>query len=162
MIIKVTHHKVILISTNTENRCMIFSDQKRMMYLWFKHLLYMCGRGSLTINEKQLELKFGKEFYSEDLERYHPLPNYNIAPSHRLPVIKAIPYRHPKFWSISHRRTLGRVEISRWRTNTELHIDHPKTNRSNSTYPWSNASSDHARGGAHLARSFHSTTGSTW
>jgi putative SOS response-associated peptidase YedK len=49
----------------------------------------MCGRGSLTINEKQLELKFGKEFYSEDLERYHPLPNYNIAPSHRMPVIKA-------------------------------------------------------------------------
>ena len=49
----------------------------------------MCGRGSLTVNEKQLELKFGKDFYSEDLERYNPLPNYNIAPSHHLPVIKA-------------------------------------------------------------------------
>jgi len=49
----------------------------------------MCGRGSLTINEKQLELKFGKDFYSEDLERYNPLPNYNVAPSHKMPVIKA-------------------------------------------------------------------------
>jgi len=49
----------------------------------------MCGRGSLTINEKQLELKFGKDFYSEDLERYNPLPNYNVAPSHHMPVIKA-------------------------------------------------------------------------
>ncbi len=49
----------------------------------------MCGRSSLTVNEKQLELKFGKDFYSEDLERYNPLPNYNVAPSHNLPVIKA-------------------------------------------------------------------------
>ena len=49
----------------------------------------MCGRSSLTINEKQLELKFGKDFYSEDLEQYNPLPNYNVAPSHNLPVIKA-------------------------------------------------------------------------
>ena len=49
----------------------------------------MCGRGSLTINEKQLELKFGKDFYSEDLERYNPLPNFNVAPSHKMPVIKA-------------------------------------------------------------------------
>ena len=47
----------------------------------------MCGRSSLTVNEKQLELKFGKDFYSEDLERYNPLPNYNVAPSHHLPVI---------------------------------------------------------------------------
>jgi len=49
----------------------------------------MCGRSSLTVNEKQLELKFGKDFYSEDLERYNPLPNYNVAPSHNMPVIKA-------------------------------------------------------------------------
>ncbi len=49
----------------------------------------MCGRSSLTVNEKQLELKFGKGFYSEDLERYNPLPNYNVAPSHNMPVIKA-------------------------------------------------------------------------
>lgn len=49
----------------------------------------MCGRSSLTVNEKQLELKFGKEFYTEDLEQYNPLPNYNVAPSHNMPVIKA-------------------------------------------------------------------------
>jgi len=49
----------------------------------------MCGRGSLTVNEKQLELKFGKDFYSEDLERYNPLPNYNVAPTHYIPVIPA-------------------------------------------------------------------------
>lgn len=49
----------------------------------------MCGRSSLTVNEKQLEQKFGKDFYSEDLERYNPLPNYNVAPSHHMPVIKA-------------------------------------------------------------------------
>ena len=49
----------------------------------------MCGRGSLTINEKQLELKFDKHFYSQDVERYNPLPNFNVAPSHFMPVITA-------------------------------------------------------------------------
>jgi putative SOS response-associated peptidase YedK len=47
----------------------------------------MCGRGSLTRVEKELEQRFGSEFYSEDLERYNPLPSFNIAPTHRLPVI---------------------------------------------------------------------------
>lgn len=49
----------------------------------------MCGRASITVNEKQLELKFGKDFYSEDLERYIPIQNYNVAPTHQHPVIKA-------------------------------------------------------------------------
>ena len=49
----------------------------------------MCGRASLTVNEQQLELKFGKDFYSEDLEKYLPIQNYNVAPSHQHPVIKA-------------------------------------------------------------------------
>ncbi len=47
----------------------------------------MCGRSSLNKTEKELEERFGATFYSEDLERYNPLPNYNVAPSHILPVI---------------------------------------------------------------------------
>lgn len=47
----------------------------------------MCGRGSLTKVEKDLEKRFGSTFYSEDLERYNPLPNYNIAATQKLPVI---------------------------------------------------------------------------
>ncbi len=47
----------------------------------------MCGRSSLTKNEKELETRFLATFYSEDLERYNPLPNYNMAPSQMLPVI---------------------------------------------------------------------------
>lgn len=47
----------------------------------------MCGRSSLTLNEKQLEERFGSTFYSEDLERYNPLPSFNIAPTHMHPVI---------------------------------------------------------------------------
>jgi putative SOS response-associated peptidase YedK len=47
----------------------------------------MCGRSSLTKTEKQLEERFDATFYSEDLERYNPLPNYNVAPSHMHPVI---------------------------------------------------------------------------
>ncbi|MBK8700985.1 MAG: SOS response-associated peptidase [Saprospiraceae bacterium] len=47
----------------------------------------MCGRSSLTKTEKELEARFQASFYSEDLERYNPLPNYNMAPSQMLPVI---------------------------------------------------------------------------
>jgi len=47
----------------------------------------MCGRGSLTKVEKELEERFGSDFYSKDLERYNPIPNFNIAPTHILPVI---------------------------------------------------------------------------
>lgn len=47
----------------------------------------MCGRASLTKNEKELEARFQASFYSEDIERYNPLPNFNVAPTHRLPVI---------------------------------------------------------------------------
>jgi putative SOS response-associated peptidase YedK len=47
----------------------------------------MCGRSSLTVTEKELEKKFGSTFYSDELERYNPLPNYNVAPTHMLPVI---------------------------------------------------------------------------
>ncbi|MEM1323994.1 MAG: SOS response-associated peptidase [Bacteroidota bacterium] len=49
----------------------------------------MCGRASLTKVEKDLEQHFRATFYSEDRERYQPLPNYNIAPTHRHPVITA-------------------------------------------------------------------------
>ena len=47
----------------------------------------MCGRASLTKVEKDLEKRFQATFYSDELERYNPLPTYNIAPSHYHPVI---------------------------------------------------------------------------
>jgi putative SOS response-associated peptidase YedK len=47
----------------------------------------MCGRSSLTKTEKELEARFKATFYSDDLERYNPLPNYNVAPTNMHPVI---------------------------------------------------------------------------
>lgn len=47
----------------------------------------MCGRSSLTKTEKELEERFQADFYSEDLERYNPLPNFNVAPTQMHPVI---------------------------------------------------------------------------
>jgi len=47
----------------------------------------MCGRSSLTKTEKEIESRFQATFYSEELERYNPLPNYNVAPTQMMPVI---------------------------------------------------------------------------
>lgn len=47
----------------------------------------MCGRSSLTKTEKELEERFKAAFYSEDLERYNPIPNFNIAPTQMVPVV---------------------------------------------------------------------------
>jgi putative SOS response-associated peptidase YedK len=47
----------------------------------------MCGRASLSKQQKELEQRFQAEFYQEDIERYNPLPSYNIAPTHLHPVI---------------------------------------------------------------------------
>lgn len=47
----------------------------------------MCGRASLTVTESDLEKRFNATFYSEGLERYTALPNYNIAPTHIMPII---------------------------------------------------------------------------
>jgi putative SOS response-associated peptidase YedK len=47
----------------------------------------MCGRSTLTINEQELEKRFNATFYSEDLERYNPIPNFNVAPTHMMPVV---------------------------------------------------------------------------
>ncbi len=47
----------------------------------------MCGRSSLTKTEKELEERFRANFYSEDLERYNPLPSFNVAPTQLHPVI---------------------------------------------------------------------------
>lgn len=47
----------------------------------------MCGRSSLSVNEEALEKRFGATFYSEDLERYNPLPSFNIAPTHYHPLL---------------------------------------------------------------------------
>jgi putative SOS response-associated peptidase YedK len=62
----------------------------------------MCGRSSLTKTEKELEERFRATFYSEDLERYNPLPNFNVAPSHVLPVITNQDPRHfrPMRWGL--------------------------------------------------------------
>lgn len=46
----------------------------------------MCGRSSLTKTEKEIEERFKATFYSEELERYNPIPNFNIAPTHYTPV----------------------------------------------------------------------------
>ncbi len=67
----------------------------------------MCGRSSLTKTEKELEARFNASFYSEDLVRYNPLPNFNVAPTHMHPVITNIDPTHVKifrwglipFWS---------------------------------------------------------------
>ena len=47
----------------------------------------MCGRSSLTAKEKEIEKRFGATFYSDDLIRYNPLPNFNVAPTAMMPVI---------------------------------------------------------------------------
>lgn len=47
----------------------------------------MCGRASLSKNEKELEQRFNASFYSEDIERYNPLPNFNLGPGQFHPVI---------------------------------------------------------------------------
>ena len=54
----------------------------------------MCGRSSLTKTEKEIEARFNATFYSEELERYNPLPNFNAAPTHRMPVITASDSKH--------------------------------------------------------------------
>jgi len=56
--------------------------------------LAMCGRSTLTVNEEALEKRFGSTFYSEDLERYNPLPSFNIAPTHFLPVVSMADTEH--------------------------------------------------------------------
>lgn len=82
----------------------------------------MCGRSSLTKTEKELEERFGATFYSEDLERYNPLPNFNVAPSHILPVIlnsdthhfNAVRWGFIPFWAkdikISYKMINARIE----------------------------------------------------
>jgi putative SOS response-associated peptidase YedK len=47
----------------------------------------MCGRSSLTKVEKEIEQRFNATFYSDELERYNPIPNFNVAPTHMMPAI---------------------------------------------------------------------------
>jgi len=58
----------------------------------------MCGRGSLTRIESELEEIFDATFYSEDLERYNPLPSFNIAPTHWHPVVPMSDRHHFRFF----------------------------------------------------------------
>jgi len=62
----------------------------------------MCGRSSLTKTEKELEARFQASFYSEDLERYNPLPNFNVAPTHIMPIITNLDPTHfrPMKWGL--------------------------------------------------------------
>ena len=62
----------------------------------------MCGRSSLTVTEKELEEAFEASFYSDELERYNPLPNYNVAPTHVMPVIPTDDINHfrPHRWGL--------------------------------------------------------------
>lgn len=62
----------------------------------------MCGRSSLTKTEKELEERFQATFYTEDLERYNPLPNFNVAPTHVMPVITNQDPKHfrPMRWGL--------------------------------------------------------------
>lgn len=58
----------------------------------------MCGRASLTRTEKELEKRFKATFYSEELERYNPLPNYNVAPTNMHPVLTNQDQKHLFFF----------------------------------------------------------------
>ena len=57
----------------------------------------MCGRASLTKTEKELEERFQAAFYTEDLERYRPLPSFNIAPTHFHPILSSEDTDHFKY-----------------------------------------------------------------
>lgn len=47
----------------------------------------MCGRASITKSEDIIEQHLGALFDPEDLESYRITPNYNVAPTHRLPLV---------------------------------------------------------------------------
>lgn len=51
-------------------------------------MIRMCGRSSITKTEEELEERFGAKFYSKKVERFNPLPLYNIGPSMLVPIIK--------------------------------------------------------------------------
>lgn len=54
----------------------------------------MCGRFSLTQSKEKLEKRFNSTFYKEDIERYHPIPNFNVAPTQMIPVITGNDHLH--------------------------------------------------------------------
>jgi len=58
----------------------------------------MCGRSSLTKTEKELEDRFNATFYSDELERYNPLPSFNVAPTHMHPVMTSDNKEHLQFF----------------------------------------------------------------
>ncbi|MDH3649084.1 MAG: SOS response-associated peptidase [Saprospiraceae bacterium] len=62
----------------------------------------MCGRSSLTKTEKELEERFKATFYTEDLEKYNPLPNYNVAPTQVMPIVSNKDPEHflPMRWGL--------------------------------------------------------------
>ena len=63
--------------SHVTNRIKQSKIQSKPKFCYSPHTLYlceMCGRSSLTKNEKELETRFQANFYSEDLERYNPLP----------------------------------------------------------------------------------------
>ncbi|MDX2189830.1 MAG: SOS response-associated peptidase [Bacteroidota bacterium] len=57
----------------------------------------MCGRSSVSKKEADLEKRFNARFYSADLDRYNPLPIYNVCPTTFVPVITNIDSKHIKY-----------------------------------------------------------------
>jgi putative SOS response-associated peptidase YedK len=47
----------------------------------------MCGRSTITKLKIEIQVRFDANFFSDDVDRYHVLPNYNVAPTNLMPVI---------------------------------------------------------------------------
>ena len=64
----------------------------------------MCGRSTLNKTAKEIEDRFNAIFDSDELEQYKPLPNFNVAPSHMLPIINNHNPDHIQLyrWGLSH------------------------------------------------------------
>ena len=93
-----------------------------MIGIWY-HAPYMCGRYSITIDERTLADRFGARFISGHFE-----PTYNAAPSQSLSIIR------------THRP--HEIVLATWGFVTELehhrhhiHIAHTLTRTRTHTFP---------------------------
>ncbi|MFZ1704985.1 MAG: SOS response-associated peptidase [Saprospiraceae bacterium] len=93
----------------------------------------MCGRSSLTKTEAEIEKRFHATFYSEELEKYNPLPNYNVAPTQYHPVITNLDSNHihlykwglVPFWAKDHK-----IGASMINARSETILDKPAFKKS--------------------------------
>lgn len=86
----------------------------------------MCGRSSISKKESDLEKRFNARFYSENIEKYNPLPNYNVCPTTYVPILtqekpQQFQYYH---WGIELESHTGKVfkNIINARKENLLHI----------------------------------------